>query len=178
MIIEKAKKWFTIKVQNNREKSISEKLKLDMLRNYDEYIQFLIPTKGIASVKNGKKIIKEQILYPGYLFVETNSIDKVEHLVKGTTGATNVLKDSNGKPTPMKDSEIERILGEKEVIKAMIESSFIKGEKVEIINGPFTSFIGVVESVDNEKNKIKVEVPIFGRNTVVDLTTNDINKCN
>jgi transcriptional antiterminator NusG len=171
-----SKRWYTLKVQNNREKSISEKIKSDMKRDYGLELETLIPTKGVASVKNGKKIIKEQILYPGYIFVETDNIDKVNHLVKSIPGASTVLKNDNGAAIPLKNSEIEKIIGEKEVVKAMIESAFILEERVQIISGPFSSFQGTVNWIDVEKNKVKVEVMIFGRPNLVDLTLDDINK--
>lgn len=172
----KEKKWYTIKVQNNREKSVSERIKTDMKKYYESELNFLIPTKVVASVKNGKKVIKEQILYPGYVFVETELIEKVEYLVKGTTGATNVLKNSRGLPQPLKPVEIKKMILEKEKTKEVAESSFLIGEKVEIIYGPFTSFKGIIQSLDSEKNKVKVEVPIFGRSTSIDLTLTEIIK--
>lgn len=172
----KEKNWYTVKVQNNREKSISEKLKSDMIRDYGIEITTMIPTRGIASVKNGKKVIKEQILYPGYVFVHTNSIDKVAHLVKSTVGASTVLRDDKGLAVPLKQAEIDRIIGEREAVKAMIESAFITGEKIEIITGPFNKFRGTVDWIDQEKNKVRVEVSIFGRPSLVDLTIDDINK--
>jgi transcriptional antiterminator NusG len=172
----KERNWYTVKVQNNREKSISEKIKSDMMRDYGMEIATMIPTRGIASVKNGKKVIKEQILYPGYVFVQTDSIDKVAHLVKSTPGASNVLRDDRGLAVQLKQSEIDRIIGEKEAVKAMIESAFVIGEKIEIISGPFSTFMGTVNWIDQEKNKVRVEVSIFGRSNLVDLTIDDINK--
>jgi transcriptional antiterminator NusG len=172
----KEKNWYTVKVQNNREKSISEKLKSDMMRDYGIEILTMIPTRGVASVKNGKKVIKEQILYPGYVFVQTESIDKVVHLVKSTPGASTVLRDDRGAAAQLKQSEIDRIIGEKEAVKAMIESAFITGEKIEIISGPFSKFMGTVDWIDQDKNKVRVEVSIFGRPSLVDLTLDDINK--
>jgi transcriptional antiterminator NusG len=172
----KEKNWYTVKVQNNREKSISEKLKSDMMRDYSLEILTMIPTRGVASVKNGKKVIKEQILYPGYIFVHTESIDKVAHLVKSTPGASTVLRDDKGVAIQLKQAEIDRIVGEKEAVKAMIESAFIIGEKIEIISGPFSKFMGTVNWIDQERNKVKVEVSIFGRPSLVDLTLDDINK--
>ena len=172
----KEKKWYTIKVQNNREKSVSERIKTDMKKYYESELNFLIPTKAVASVKNGKKVIKEQILYPGYVFVETELIEKVEYLVKGTTGAANVLKDAKGHPQPLKQAEIQKMIVEKEKIKEVVESSFMVGEKVEIISGSFTSFRGIIQSLDAEKNKVKIEVPIFGRPTLIDLTLTEIIK--
>ena len=178
MIVEtKQKRWYTIKVQNNRERSVSERLLSDMKREFDEEVNFLIPTQGVVGLRNGKKILKEKILYPGYLFVETSSIDKVSHLVKTTNGATNVLKDSKGNPQPLSESEVVRMIGEKEkVSKTLIETNFVVGEKVEIMNGPFTKFKGEIESLDPEKNKVRVQVMIFGRGTGVDLTFDDITK--
>ena len=172
----KEKNWYTVKVQNNREKSISEKIKSDMMRDYGIEILTMIPTRGVASVKNGKKVIKEQILYPGYVFVQTESIDKVAHLVKSTPGASTVLRDDRGAAVQLKQSEIDRIIGEKEAVKAMIESAFITGEKIEIISGPFSQFMGTVDWIDQDKNKVRVEVSIFGRPSLVDLTLDDINK--
>lgn len=174
----KTKNWYTIKVQNNREKSVSERLKSEMMREFNQEISFLIPTQGIISVKDGKKVQKEQILYPGYIFVETNNIDKIAHLVKTTNGATNVLRDNKGTPIILKQSEVNRMIGEKEANKVSLETSFVLGEKVEIVSGPFAKFKGNIESMDIDKNKVKVEVLIFGRATFVDLTLADITKHN
>ena len=171
----KTKNWYTIKVQNNREKSISERLRYEMMREFNEEINFLIPTQGILSIKDGKKVQKEQILYPGYIFVETAVIDKIAHLVKTTTGATNVLRDNKGTPIILKQFEIDRMLGEKARNEEVIlTTSFIVGEKVEILHGPFAKFKGTVTDIDLDKNKVKVEVMIFGRGTNVDLTLSDI----
>jgi len=173
---EKTEKWYTIKVQNNRERTISEKLKFEMMREFGEEVDFLIPTKETISIKEGKKVQREQILYPGYIFVETNSIDKIAHLVKITNGATNVLRDSKGDPIILRKSEVDRMIGERESNKSFIGSPFLPGEKVEIVNGPFSNFNGKIESIDIEKNKVKVEVIIFGRSSAVDLTLEDIIK--
>ena len=174
----KTKNWYTVKVQNNREKSVSERLKSEMMREFNEEVTFFIPSQGVMSVKNGKKVVKDQLLYPGYIFVETSSIDRIDHLVKTTNGATNVLKDNKGTPIVLKQSEVDRMVGEKEANKEMLESSFVVGEKVQIINGPFAKFNGKVEEIQVDKNKVKVEVLIFGRSTLVELTLVDITKYN
>ena len=174
----KTKNWYTIKVQNNREKSVSERLKTEMRREFEEELNFFIPTQGVMSVKNGKKVLKDQLLYPGYIFVETDCIDKVSHLVKTTNGSTNVLRDNKGIPIILKQSEIERMFGEKEANKAMLESSFTLGETAQVINGPFAKFNGKIQELNEEKNKVKVEVLIFGRATLVELTLVDISKIN
>lgn len=175
--ITQEKKWYTIKVQNNRERSVCERLKNDMLREFEVDVNFFIPTESNLTLRNGKKVIREKLLYPGYVFVETDCIDKISHLVKTTNGATQVMKDANGKPTTLKQAEINHMMGQKVVSKAKVESQFIEGEMVEIISGPFAKFKGTIDTIEADKNKVRVEVLIFGRPTKVDLTLDDITKC-
>lgn len=170
------KNWYTIKVQTNRERSVSERIKQDMMREFEEEVNFFIPTESNLSLKNGKKVIREKLLFPGYIFVETTSVDKVIYLVKTTNGAASVLKNSNGSPQVLKQSEIDRMMGQKKESRAVVEALFINGEEVEIINGPFAKFKGKIDSMEMEKNKVRVEVLIFGRPTSVDLTFDDIVK--
>lgn len=171
-----AKKWYTIKVQNKREKTVTERLKLEMMKEFGEDTTFFIPSRETMVIKNGKKTPKEEILYPGYIFVETQFIGRITHLIKTINGATNVIKDNRGNPAILKQSEVNRMLGEKESNKILFETSFIVGEKVKIIGGSFANFKGIVDTIDLEKNKCKIEVLIFGRSTLVDLTLEDINR--
>lgn len=168
------KNWYTIKVQNNREKSVSEKLKFDMMREFKEEINVLIPSQKISFLKNGKVKQKEQILYPGYIFVETGSIDKVLHFTKIINGITTVIKDPQGNPQIMRKSEIERMNGEIESRKEVDKGLYVLGQEVNVVNGPFASFKGTVKSLDYDKEKVKIEVTIFGRVTLLDLTLSDI----
>lgn len=171
------KRWYTVKVQSNREKSVSEKLKFDMMREFKEEVNILIPSQYFSVIKNGKVKQKEQLLYPGYIFVETESIDKVLHFSKIINGMNNVLKDPQGNPIIMRNSEIERMTGEIEERKSSaVKGLYAIGQEVSIINGPFSSFIGKVQTIDYEKDKVKIEVSIFGRATIVDLTIADISK--
>ena len=170
------KNWYTIKVQSNREKSVSEKLRFDMMREFKEEIEVLIPTQKFSIIKNGKVKQKEQLLYPGYIFVETQSIDKVLHFVKSINGMTSVLKDPQGSPIIMRQSEIDRIAGEVERRKETDKGLYAIGQEVSIINGPFATFRGKIQTIDYEKDKVKTEVIIFGRATIVDLTLSDISK--
>jgi transcriptional antiterminator NusG len=172
---EKVKNWYTIKVQNNREKSVSQKLKTEMLVEFGEEINFIVPTKTYSTIKDGKRNQVEKILYPGYVFVETSNVDKISHLVKITNGATALLKDSKGMPTILRKSEVDRMFDDREVELSNAKSpDFSIHEKVEIMNGPFATFKGVVNQID--KDKVKVEVVIFGRSTMVDLLVTDILK--
>jgi transcriptional antiterminator NusG len=170
------KKWYTVKVQSNREKSVSEKLRLDMMRDFKEELNVLIPTQKFSIIKNGKVKQKEQLLYPGYIFVETQSIDKVLHFTKVINGMTSVLKDPQGNPIIMRQSEIDRMTGEVERRKEVDKGLYAIEQEVSIINGPFSGFVGKIKTLDYEKDKVKIEVSIFGRATMVDLTLNDISK--
>lgn len=170
------KKWYTVKVQSNREKSVSEKLKQEMMRDFKEEVNVMIPSQKFSVVKNGKVKQKEQLLYPGYIFVETDSVDKVLHFAKIINGMTSVLKDPQGNPIIMRKSEIERMSGEVERRKEVDKGLYALGQEVSIINGPFSSFRGKIQTLDYEKDKVKIEVSIFGRATIVDLTLDDISK--
>jgi len=170
------KKWYTVKVQNNREKSVSEKLKTEMVRDFKEEVHVLIPMKTISTVKSGKIKQKEQIMYPGYIFVETASVDKVLHFVKVINGMSGVLKDPAGNPIVMRKSEIERMTGVIEEVNKTSANLYMVGEEVNVKNGPFSGFKGKIQTIDIEKDKIKLEVFIFGRSTIIDLTLNDISK--
>ena len=164
------KKWYTVKVQNNRENSVSEKLKTEMIRDFNEDVNVLIPTKTVSSVKAGKIKHKEQVMYPGYIFVETASVDKVLHFVKVINGMSGVLKDPQGNPIVMRKSEIEKMAGIIEEVNRNSKDLYVMGEEVTVVNGPFSTFRGKIQSIDYEKDKIKLEVSIFGRATIVDLT--------
>jgi transcriptional antiterminator NusG len=170
------KNWYTVKVQSNRERSVSEKLKFDMMREFKEEVNVLIPSQKLSIVKNGKIKQKEQLLYPGYIFVETESIDKVLHFVKVIAGITSVLKDPQGNPIIMRQSEIDRMTGEVEQRKSVDKGLYAVNQEVGVVNGPFSGFRGKIQTLDYEKDKVKIEVMIFGRATVVDLTLNDISK--
>jgi transcriptional antiterminator NusG len=170
------KKWYTVKVQNNREKSVSEKLKSEMLRDFSEELNVLIPTKTISTLKSGKIKHKVQVMYPGYIFVETSSVDKVSHFVKVINGMSGLLKDNSGNPIVMRNSEIEKMTGIVEEAKKQNTSLYLVGEEVNVKNGPFSGFKGKIQTIDFEKDKIKLEVFIFGRSTIIDLTVNDISK--
>ena len=170
------KKWYTVKVQNNREKSVSETLKTEMIRDFKEELHVLIPMKTISTLKSGKIKQKEQIMYPGYIFVETASVDKVLHFVKVINGMSGVLKDPQGNPIVMRKSEIERMTGVIEEVNRTSQNLYMIGEEVSVKNGPFSGFKGKIQTLDIDKDKLKLEVFIFGRSTIIDLTLNDISK--
>lgn len=180
MVTAEAKKmmWYTVKVQNSREKSISERIKLDMKRDYNEDINVLIPTQNVLVVKDGKRQEKVSLLYPGYIFVETSSVEKLNHVVKAnrSIGATNIIIDKKtNKPQQLRQSEIDRMVGIKEA-PATMKNLFQIGEKVMILEGAFQNFKGSISQIDMNKERVTVEVLIFGRKNMVDLAITDVIK--
>jgi transcription termination/antitermination protein NusG len=173
---ERVMKWYTVKVQNNHEKKVSERVKLDMSRDYNEEVNVVVPVQNTLQIKEGKRVTKEQLLYPGYIFVETKSPGTLELVVKATNGATNILKDKKNNAIPLRQSEVDKMMGQKETPGVVLKNSFFQGERVMVTEGAFSNFKGVIETIDVEKDKVKVEVMIFGRKTYVDLTLADIIK--
>lgn len=173
----KVNQWYTIKVQNNREKSVSDRIKLEMKRDYNEDVNIMIPTQNTIKFKDGKKVEKSKLLIPGYIFAETYSVDKLNHVIKSVTGATNLLKDTSGMPIPLRQSEVDKMLGVQDSV-SNIKDLYHEGETVLILNGPFTNFKGTIDSIDFDKEKVKVEVPIFGRKNIVELFMVDISAYN
>lgn len=170
-------KWYIVKSQSNRERSVSEKIIKESERTLSGKIgRVLVPLEKNFIVKDGKKVIKEKVMYPGYIFVQTDSIGDLSHFVKGCDGATGLLSNRSGDLQSMKDSEVNSMIGEHiiEEEKIMSTSNFIVGEEVKISDGPFGGFLGIVESSSDQK--IKVGVLIFGRKTIVELSSSQIGK--
>lgn len=167
------KKWYAIRTQNSREKYVLERIQAEMSRNNlsDIIGRHIIPTEKTFSVKNGKKIAKEKILYPGYLFLETSHIAELNFIMKDIKGAAGFVKSRSGDIAPLTADEVSRILKCQEETNAITPetSVFIVGEQVKIIDGAFSTFKGNVITVDESKQKLKVEVAIFSRMTSVDL---------
>jgi transcriptional antiterminator NusG len=126
-------------------------------------------------VKGGKKVKREKILYPGYIFVETKAIGELKYFLKGCNGATGFLTNKSGEIKPLSELEVNKMIGQQEQAEEVeMENPFIVGEEVKIIDGPFSSMIGTIESISGQK--VKVVVSIFGRKTPVELDMMQIDK--
>ncbi len=161
-------KWYVIRVVSGKERKIKESIQKELkIKNNENVISnLLIPTQKTIQIRKGKKINIEKNFFPGYIFVECESIDEVESNVKQINGVVSVLKQ------PVSQIEIDNILGKQEDNN----ETFIKGDKVKIIDGPFDSFIGDIEDIDYNKQKVKVKVLIFNRETSLNLTFLQIEK--
>ena len=137
----------------------------------------MVPTHQVTEVKKGKRSKKERKYFPGYVLVKVELNKQIYHLIKNLQKVSGFL-GSGDKPTPISDTEIQRILGQvsESAITQKSGISFEIGEKVKVCDGPFASFNGLVEEIDEEKSRLKVSVSIFGRATPVDLEFNQVEK--
>ena len=141
--------------------------------------QVLIPTEKVYQIRNGKRVIKERNYLSGYVLVEANLVGETPHRLRNTPNVLGFLGERNNVPTPVRESEINRILGKvDELQEADVEmmTPFVVGETVRVIFGPFNGFSGVIEEVMNEKKKLKVMVMIFGRKTPLELGFTQVEK--
>jgi transcriptional antiterminator NusG len=141
--------------------------------------QILIPTEKVYQIRKGKKISKERNFFPGYILIEAALTGEVPHAIKNVTGVIGFLGDKNGSPVPLRLSEVNRILGKVDELAESNEEiniPFIVGETVKVIDGPFNSFSGVIEEINEEKKKLKVMVKIFGRKTPLELSFMQVEK--
>lgn len=165
------KKWYTLRVQTNKERIVSNKVQLEMNRQ-NIYCNTLIPIEKVFYAKNGKQLHKDKLIYPGYLFIETDNLDELRNIIRNISGHSGLLKDRQGTFLTLKDSEIQKmnqdmvIEKEKEKIDYFM---FSVGEEIHIKTGIFAEFKGMVEEVFKEKQKLVVSVPIFGKRTNIDL---------
>lgn len=175
---ETTKKWYIVRAQSNRERSVAEKLKKEAEKGdlMGVVERVLVPTEKSFFLKNGKKVTREKVMYPGYIFVETKSIGELAHFVKGCDGATGLLSDRSKLPQVLSLKEVERMIGIQEQVTTEQETSnkYIVGEEVKILDGPFSNFNGTIETINEQR--VKVAVMIFGRKTLVELNTMQIDK--
>ena len=138
----------------------------------------VVPTEKSFHLKNGKKVQREKVMYPGYIFVETSSVGELKYYLKAVNGATGFLTNRTGDIQSLTQAEVDRMLGiqkQKEEVSEQFDH-FISGESVKVLEGPFTGFTGTVESIKDQK--VKVEVMIFGRKNLVELSSLQIEKYN
>ena len=174
-----AKRWYSVSVLSNFEKKIAETIRQKVAENEmeDQIDEVLVPTEEVLEVRRGKKVTTERRFMPGYVLVHMEMSDEGYHLVNSINRVTGFL-GPQGRPMPMRDAEVQGILGRveegQEAPKLMI--SFEVGEKVKVNDGPFEDFDGMVEEVDEDNQRLKVTVSIFGRATPVELEYTQVTK--
>jgi transcription termination/antitermination protein NusG len=176
------KKWYVLRAIGGKEKKAKEYIESEINRlNLREYItQVLIPTEKVYQIRNGKKISKERSFLPGYVLIEAALVGEIPHILKNVPNIIGFLgQQGEEEPTPMRQSEVNRILGKVDELDAREEelnTPFYVGEAVKVIDGPFNSFSGIIEEVNSEKKKLKVMVKIFGRKTPLELSFMQVEK--
>ena len=175
-------KWYVLRVMGGKEnKTVTfiEK-EIDRLKLQDFVAQILVPTEKVYQIKNGKKVSKDKNFFPGYVLVEANLVGEVPHILKNVTNVLGFLgATKGGVPVPMRQSEINRILGKVDEMALTDESvsiPFVVGETVKVIDGPFNSFNAEIEGIDEQKKKLKLMVKIFGRKTPLELNFMQVEK--
>lgn len=174
-----AAKWYIVQTYSNFEKKVAESLKEQAKAKgfADDIEEVLVPTEDVVEVRRGQKVKTERRFFPGYVLVKMNLTDEIYHFVKETPKVTGFL-GAQDKPVPVSQADVDRILHQVQegVDHPKPSVSFEVGETVRVCDGPFASFNGLVEEVDEEKSRLKVAVSIFGRATPVELEYGQVEK--
>ena len=174
-----AARWYVVNVYSGSEKKVAASLKEQaVLKNLeDKILDVLVPTEEVVEIKKGAKVNSERKFFPGYILVKMEMSDECWHVVRNTPRVSGFLGSRN-KPQPISDAEAERIIKQMEegIERPQTVVDFEVGEQIRVIDGPFASFVGVVEDVDSEKSRLKVSVSIFGRYTPVELEFSQVEK--
>lgn len=177
---DQVKKWYVVRAMSGNEKKVKQYLESEISRlNLQEFIsQILIPTEKVYQVRKGKNVPKERNYLPGYVLIEAVLVGEIPHIIRNIPGVLGFL-GSKDEPIPLRPAEVNRILGKVDELSeqgAELNIPFIVGENVTVIDGPFNSFSGVIEEINEEKKKLKVMVKIFGRKTPLELSFQQVAK--
>ena len=180
MSVESGNKWYVVRAISGKEKKVKEYLESEIKRLHleDKITQVLIPTEKVYQIRKGKKISKERNYFPGYVLIEADLSGETPHIIKNIPDVLGFL-GTRGNPEPMRPAEVKRILGKVDELAEQGEDvniPFIVGETVKVIDGPFNSFNGVIEEINEEKKRLKVMVKIFGRKTPLELNFMQVEK--
>lgn len=176
------KKWYVVRAVSGQENKVKAYIESETARlGVADYVsQVLVPTEKVVQIKDGKKIAKEKVYFPGYIMVEANLTGEVPHIIKSIPGVIGFLGETKGgDPVPLRLSEVNRMLGKVDELSVKVDNVAIPysiGETVKVIDGPFNGFNGTIEKVNEEKRKLEVMVKIFGRKTPLELSFMQVEK--
>lgn len=176
------KKWYVVRAVSGQEHKVKDYIEREIAQQgYEDYVdQVLVPTETVVQVRNGKKINKERVYFPGYIMIEASLSGEVPHIIKSINGVVGFLGETKGgDPVPLRVAEVNRMLGKVDELAVKVDNVSIPysvGETVKVVDGPFNGFNGSVEKVNEEKRKLEVMVKIFGRKTPLELSYMQVEK--
>jgi transcriptional antiterminator NusG len=177
------KKWYVVRAVSGQENKIKTYIENEISRlGLGDYVeQVLVPTERVIQIRNGKKVHKEKVFFPGYIMIQANLSGEIPHIIKSITNVIGFLGETKGgDPVPLRPSEVNRMLGKVDELAVQTDANvvipFIKGETVKVIDGPFNGFDGTIEKINEEKRKLEVMVKIFGRKTPLELSYMQVEK--
>lgn len=176
------KKWYVVRAVSGQENKVKTYIESEISRlGLEDYVEeVLVPTEKVIQIRNGKKINKERVYFPGYIMVKANLAGEVTHVIKSVTNVIGFLGEvKGGDPVPLRQSEVNRMLGKVDELAVKTDNvaiPFTLGETVKVIDGPFNGFNGSVEKINEEKRKLEVMVKIFGRKTPLELSYMQVEK--
>lgn len=176
------KKWYVVRAVSGQENKVKNYIETEINRlGMADYIsQVLVPTEKVVQVRDGKKISKDRVYFPGYVMVEANLTGEIPHIIKSITGVIGFLGETKGgDAVPLRQSEVNRMLGKVDELSVKTDNvsiPFTVGETIKVVDGPFNGFNGTVEKVNEEKRKLEVMVKIFGRKTPLELSFMQVEK--
>lgn len=178
----KDKKWYVVRAVSGQENKVKEYIEREIAHmGMEEYVdQVLVPTEKVIQIRNGKKVNKERVYFPGYVMVQAHLGGEIPHIIKGINGVIGFLGETKGgDPVPLRKSEVNRMLGKVDELSVKADNvaiPFTLGETIKVIDGPFNGFNGTVEKINEEKRKLEVMVKIFGRKTPLELSYMQVEK--
>jgi len=176
------KKWYVVRSVSGQENKIKAYLEAEVIRlKLEDYIeQVLVPTEKVIQIRNGKKVHKERVFFPGYIMVQASLAGEVPHIIKSINGVIGFLGETKGgEPVPLRQAEVNRMFGKVDELSVQddnVNIPFVIGETIKVIDGPFNGFNGAVEKINEEKRKLEVMVKIFGRKTPLELSYMQVEK--
>jgi|TARA_B110000305_G_scaffold221897_1_gene265058 transcriptional antiterminator NusG len=179
---ESVKKWYVVRAIGGQENKVKNYIENEISRlNLGDYIdEVLVPTEKVIQVRDGKKINKERVYFPGYIMVKANLSGEIPHTIKSVPGVIGFLGEvKGGDPVPLRKSEVNRMLGKVDELAIQNENvviPYVIGETVKVVDGPFNGFDGTIEKINEEKRKLEVMVKIFGRKTPLELSYMQVEK--
>jgi transcriptional antiterminator NusG len=175
-------KWYVVRAVSGQENKVKAYIETETTRlGMADYIsQVLVPTEKVVTVRDGKKIAKDKVYFPGYIMIEANLTGEIPHIIKSIPGVIGFLGETKGgDAVPLRQSEVNRMLGKVDELSVQVDTvaiPFTIGETIKVIDGPFNGFNGTIEKINEEKRKLEVMVKIFGRKTPLELSFMQVEK--